>query len=139
MADKGGYLIPAEWIDNAILEIRGRKVMLSHDLAALYGVSTKAFNQAVKRNAERFPEDFMFQLTREEAQALRSQSVTSNETGSRSQSATLNGRPGRGGQREQPAIVREDRFRFSAKDSDFCPSAHASSLLHFLFQPQPGE
>jgi hypothetical protein len=87
--DKTGYLIPAERIDNAILEIRGRKVMLSHDLAALYGVSTKAFNQAVKRNADRFPPDFMFQLTREEAQSLRSQFVTLNGVGSRSQSATL--------------------------------------------------
>ena len=84
-----GYLIPAERLDNAILEIRGRKVMLSHDLAALYGVSTKAFNQAVKRNADRFPPDFMFQLTQEEAQALRSQSVTSNGAGSRSQIVTL--------------------------------------------------
>ena len=89
MADKGGYLIPTERIDNAIVEIRGRKVMLSHDLAALYGVSTKAFNQAVKRNADRFPPDFMFQLTREEAQSLRSQFVTLNGVGSRSQSATL--------------------------------------------------
>ena len=84
-----GYLIPSERLDNAILEIRGRKVMLSHDLAALYGVSTKAFNQAVKRNADRFPPDFMFQLTQEEAQALRSQSVTSNVAGSRSQIVTL--------------------------------------------------
>jgi len=84
-----GYLIPSERLDNAILEIRGRKVMLSHDLAALYGVSTKAFNQAVKRNADRFPPDFMFQLTQEEAQALRSQSVTSNGAGSRSQIVTL--------------------------------------------------
>ena len=83
-----GYLIPAERLDNAILEIRGRKVMLSHDLAALYGVSTRAFNQAVKRNADRFPPDFMFQLTWEEAQALRSQFVTLNGAGSRSQSAT---------------------------------------------------
>jgi hypothetical protein len=83
-----GYLIPTERIDNAILEIRGRKVMLSHDLAALYGVSTRAFNQAVKRNADRFPPDFMFQLTWEEAQALRSQFVTLNGAGSRSQSAT---------------------------------------------------
>lgn len=71
-----GNLIPAERLDHAILEIRGRKVVLSHDLAALYGVSTKAFNQAVKRNADRFPPDFMFQLTQEEAQALRSQIVT---------------------------------------------------------------
>jgi hypothetical protein len=102
-----GYLIPTERLDNAILEIRGRKVMLSHDLAALYGVSTKAFNQAVKRNADRFPPDFMFQLTQEEAQALRSQSVTSNEASSRSQSATLNGRPGRGGQRYRPYAFSE--------------------------------
>lgn len=83
-----GYLIPAERVDNAILEIRGRKVVLSHDLAALYGVSTKAFNQAVKRNAGRFPPDFMFQLTWEEAQALRSQIVTLNGAGSGAQSAT---------------------------------------------------
>ena len=67
-----GYLIPSERLDNAILEIRGRKVVLSHDLAALYGVSTKAFNQAVKRNADRFPPDFMFQLTLDEAQACAS-------------------------------------------------------------------
>jgi hypothetical protein len=84
-----GYLIPSERLDNAILEIRGRKVMLSHDLAALYGVSTKAFNQAVKRNANRFPPDFIFQLTQEEAQTLRSQSVTSNVARSRSQIVTL--------------------------------------------------
>jgi hypothetical protein len=84
-----GYLIPTERIDNAIIEIRGRKVMLSRDLAALYGVSTKVFNQAVKRNASRFPPGFMFQLTWEEAQALRSQTVTLDEAGLRSQIATL--------------------------------------------------
>jgi hypothetical protein len=102
-----GYLIPVERIDNAILEIRGRKVMLSHDLAALYGVSTKAFNQAVKRNADRFPPDFMFQLTHEEVQGLRSQSVTSNAAGSRSQSVTLDVRPGRGGPRYRPYAFSE--------------------------------
>lgn len=84
-----GYLIPAERLDNAILEIRSRKVMLSHDLAALYGVSTKVFNQAVKRNAERFPPDFMFQLTWEETEASRSQIVTLNDPAPRSQNATL--------------------------------------------------
>lgn len=102
-----GYMIPSERLDNAILEIRGRKVLLSHDLAALYGVSTKAFNWAVKRNVERFPEDSMFQLTREEAQALRSQSVTLGGVGSRSQSATPNGRPVRGGQRYRPYAFSE--------------------------------
>jgi len=87
--DKAGYLIPAERIDNAIFEIRGRKVMLSHDLAALYGVSTKAFNQAVQRNTERFPSDFMFQLTWEEAEASRSQIVTLNDPTPGPQNATF--------------------------------------------------
>jgi len=53
-------------IRGKIYEIRGQKVMLDFDLAALYGVETRVFNQAVKRNAERFPEDFMFRLTAEE-------------------------------------------------------------------------
>jgi len=69
-------LVPAERIERAILLIRGQKVMLDRDLAELYGVPTKAFNQAVKRNAKRFPDDFMFQLTADEAAALRSQFVT---------------------------------------------------------------
>jgi hypothetical protein len=53
-------------IREKIYEIRGQKVMLDFDLAGLYGVETKVFNQAVKRNINRFPEDFMFQLTAEE-------------------------------------------------------------------------
>jgi len=57
-------LIPIEIIEKKILLIRGEKVMLDSDLAELYGVPTKAFNQAVKRNRERFPDDFMFQLTK---------------------------------------------------------------------------
>jgi hypothetical protein len=56
-------LIPAERIEHAILLIRGQKVMLDRDLAGLYGVEAKALNQAVKRNLDRFPADFMFQLT----------------------------------------------------------------------------
>ena len=63
-------------IEYAILPIRGERVMLDADLAALYGVSVKALNQAVKRNRKRFPGDFMFQLKLKEAAALRSQSVT---------------------------------------------------------------
>jgi hypothetical protein len=69
-------LIPEERITSAILLLRGHKVMLDADLAALYGVETKVLNQAVQRNLERFPEDFMFQLTQEEAALLRSQTVT---------------------------------------------------------------
>ena len=65
-------------IQSKIYEIRGQKVMLDRDLAEMYGVQTKVLNQAVKRNIERFPEDFMFQLTNEETQNWRSQFVTSN-------------------------------------------------------------
>lgn len=64
-----------ERITHVILLIRGHKVILDEDLAALYGVETRALNQAVKRNPARFPEDFMFQLTAEEAASLRSQRV----------------------------------------------------------------
>ena len=65
-------------IQSKIYEIRGQKVMLDRDLAEMYGVQTKVLNQAVKRNIDRFPEDFMFQLTSEETQNWRSQFVTSN-------------------------------------------------------------
>jgi hypothetical protein len=58
-------------IQNRIYEIRGERVMLDRDLATLYGVETRIFNQAVKRNVERFPEDFMFRLTKEEWDALK--------------------------------------------------------------------
>lgn len=66
--------VAAERIEQAIFLIRHEKVMLDRDLAALYRVSTRALNQAVKRNVDRFPEDFMFQLTVDEAQTLRSRS-----------------------------------------------------------------
>ncbi|MGA2467493.1 MAG: ORF6N domain-containing protein [Thermodesulfobacteriota bacterium] len=59
-------LIPVERIEQSILLIRGQKVMLDRDLAQLYGVETRVLNQAVRRNIDRFPEDFMFPLTREE-------------------------------------------------------------------------
>jgi len=82
---KHSSLIPAERIEKAIYLIRGEKVMLDRDLADLFGVPTKAFNQAVKRHADRFPPDFMFQVTMQEARewwseepasSLRSQIVT---------------------------------------------------------------
>ena len=77
MKDK---LIP---IESQIHLIRGQKVMMASDLAEVYGVETRALNQAVKRNASRFPADFMFQLTTEEADNLKSQSVTSSWGGAR--------------------------------------------------------
>ena len=73
----------AERITDAIILVRGEKVMLDADLAALYGVETKALVRAVKRNASRFPGDFMFQLTSAEFDALRYQSGTSRSWGGR--------------------------------------------------------
>ena len=64
-------------IHHKIYTLRGKQIMLDSDLAEFYQVKTKVFNQAVKRNSERFPEDFMFQLTEEEYENLRSQFVTS--------------------------------------------------------------
>jgi hypothetical protein len=68
--------VPLELIERRIYVIRGQKVMLDSDLAELYKVETRALNQAVRRNGSRFPDDFMFQLTEEEAAVLRSQFVT---------------------------------------------------------------
>ena len=81
-------LIPVERIEKSILLIRGHKVMLDSDLAELYGVTTAALNQAVKRNIGRFPEDFAFQLTEDEFASLISQIVIS--------------KTGRGGRRKLP-------------------------------------
>jgi hypothetical protein len=69
-------IIPDELVMNKIYLIRGQKIMLDKDLAELYDVETKVLNQAVKRNSGRFPEDFMFQLTKMEWKSLRSQIVT---------------------------------------------------------------
>ena len=66
-------MVPAEVIERKILLIRGHKVMIDADLAQLYGIETFNLNKSVKRNSERFPEDFMFQLTKEEADSLRFQ------------------------------------------------------------------
>jgi hypothetical protein len=63
-------IIPIERIERAILLIRGQKVMLDTDLAALYGVTTKRLNEQVKRNRDRFPDDFMFQLTEDEKEKV---------------------------------------------------------------------
>jgi len=84
---------PTERIERSILLIRGHKVLLDVDLAALYGVPTKRLNEQVRRNRARFPEDFMFQLTAEEVTYLRSQFATSNK--------------GRGGRRYAPYAFTE--------------------------------
>ena len=80
---KAKSLIPVERVAAQMYVIRGQTVMFDADLAALYGVETRALVQAVKRNAERFPQDFMFQLTDKEAEHLRSHFVTSSWGGRR--------------------------------------------------------
>ncbi|MBN1669664.1 MAG: ORF6N domain-containing protein [Kiritimatiellae bacterium] len=74
-------ILPTERIEKCILLIRGQRVMLDRDLASLYDVPTKALKQAVRRNIVRFPEDFMFELTKEEFEVWRSQFVTSKGEG----------------------------------------------------------
>jgi ORF6N domain len=98
MADSGAektelQVVAGPAIERRIFVVRERQVMLDEDLADLYGVETKRLIQQVKRNLKRFPGDFMFQLTRAEAEALRSQIATSNE--------------GRGGRRYAPYVFTE--------------------------------
>jgi hypothetical protein len=78
MATRKTAIISQQQIESAVLVLRGEKVLLDADLAAMYGVTTKALNQAVRRNRSRFPPDFMFRLTKEELENWRSQVVTSN-------------------------------------------------------------
>lgn len=86
-------VVPTERIEGSIYVLRGQKVMLDIDLAALYQVSVSALNQAVSRNTERFPEDFMFRLSKDEWEVLKSQIVISKE--------------GRGGRRWAPRAFTE--------------------------------
>ena len=97
---------PVEQIESLIITVRGKQVILDRDLARLYGVETKRLNQQVQRNIERFPEDFMFQLTKEEAESSRSQFATLNgdDTNLRSQNATSSW----GGQRYLPYAFTEN-------------------------------
>jgi ORF6N domain len=94
------FLVPTEDIELLIQSIRGQKVMLDADLARLYGVETKVFNRAVRRNEERFPPDFMFQLTRDEFDNLKSQIGTSSY--------------GHGGRRKLPLAFTENGAVMSA-------------------------
>ena len=104
-------------IGSRILSLREQRVMIDADLADLYGVQTKVLVQAVKRNLVRFPSDFMFQLTAEEWQVLRSQSVTSNAEG------RTDGRGGRRtAERERVALCRQRYQAFNGQ------APHAASV-----------
>lgn len=80
MTTKTKAIVPSQSIESTILLIRGHRVMLDADIARLYAVTTKRLNEQVKRNRDRFPADFMFQLTLDETKSLRSQSATSNQS-----------------------------------------------------------
>ena len=94
-------VVPVEAIERKILLIRGRKVMLDSDLAKLYGVPTFRFNEQVRRNLKRFPEDFMFQLTKDEHRSLISQFAIP--------------KIGRGGRRFLPYVFTEHGALMAAK------------------------
>ncbi len=112
-------VIPVERIASRIYLIRGEKVMLDSDLADLYGVETKNLNKAVKRNPRRFPEDFMFQLTVEEFEALRFQIGTSN---------------GRGGRRTPPYVFTEQGVAMlsSVLNSDRAADVNVAIMRTFV-------
>ena len=107
-------MIKLEEIQSRIYNIRNTQVMLDEDLALLYGVETKVLNQAIKRNSERFPPRFMFQITNDEFDRLRSQTVTSNR---------------RGGRRYLPTIDNKDVFHFGASLKDLGKKWFAFSKL----------
>jgi len=106
MAKKSALATPQQ-IEEAVILLRGEKVLLDADLAAFYGVTTKALNQAVKRNQSRFPSDFMFRLTAAESEQLnRSQTVTGSPKSLRSQIVTSKTET-RGGRRYSPLAFTE--------------------------------
>ena len=106
-------------IGSKILTLRGQQVMLDRDLAELYGVETKVFNQAVKRNLKRFPNDFMFKVTEDEYENLRSQFVTSNK--------------GHGGRRYLPFVFTEQGIYMLASilKSDIAVEVNISIIRTF--------
>jgi hypothetical protein len=104
-----------ESVESKIHFIRGRKVIVDADLAALYGVTTKRFNEQVKRNRERFPDDFMFQATASEAEVLRSQFATSKK--------------GSGGRRYLPYVFTEHGALMAATVLNSSFAIHASIFV----------
>jgi hypothetical protein len=102
-------------IEGSILTIRGQRVILDHDLARLYGVSTKRLNEQVKRNRDRFPDDFMFQLEVQEVGSLRSQIATSNGA--------------KGGRRYRPYVFTEHGAVMSANVLSSNVAIHASIIV----------
>jgi hypothetical protein len=115
MEDRPKDLIPDKVILKIIMVIRGQKVILDSDLAALYGVETKRLNEQVRRNIDKFPEDFMFQLTKEEFENLKSQIATSSS--------------GWGGRRKQPLVYTEHG---ALQAANVLNSAQANKMSVFI-------
>jgi hypothetical protein len=108
-------LLPAETIEKSILTIRGQRVILDSDLAAIYGVTTARLNQQVRRNRDRFPDDFAYSLTQQEVAPLMLQSATS--------------KTGRGGRRKLPFVFTEYGAVMAANVLNSPTAIHASILV----------
>ncbi len=107
-------IVLVEQIEPRILLLRGQKVILDADLAELYGVPTKRLNEQVKRNADRFPEDFMFRLSAKEVEAMRTQSVTASGQPLRSQTVTSS---------DDPSLMRSQIATASKRNVRYRPYA----------------
>jgi len=112
-------IVPLDQIQRRILVLRGHRVLLDRDLAAFYGVPTKALNQAVRRNDDRFPADFRFVLTRQEVASLKSQIVTSNV--------------GRGGIRKLPSAFTEHGILMAATVLNSARAVQMSIIIVRVF------
>ena len=135
MARKANNIVPVQQVESLIYLLRGQKVMLDSDLAALYGVATKVLNQAVRRNKDRFPEDFMFRLSEDEVdRILRSQTVTSSSD-LRSQFVTSSLK--HGGRRHFPFVFTEQGIAMlsSVLRSQFSISSDALSPAGAVVDP----
>ena len=115
MPQKALDLVPEKQILKIILVIRGEKVILDSDLAALYGVETRRLNEQVRRNIDKFPEDFMFQLTKEEFSILKSQIATTSS--------------GWGGRRKAPLVFTEHG---ALQAANVLNSAQANKMSVFI-------
>lgn len=115
MSARPGDLIPEKQILKIIMVVRGEKVILDSDLAELYGVETRRLNEQVRRNVEKFPDDFMFQLTKGEFDNLKSQIATSS--------------PGWGGRRKLPFVFTEHGVLQAA---NVLNSSHANKMSVFI-------
>ncbi len=118
--------LTTDYLGRLIYEIRGQRVMFDSDLAAIYGVSTKRLNEQFRRNRKRFPDDFAFQLTAEEASSIRSQIATASAPYLRSQTATSRSH---GGRRYRPWVFTEHGALQAANILNSANAAHMSVFV----------